>query len=118
MMNSMCKNCERLGIDCKGTEFRTWSGCVYKETAQQALKRMLLRLSELEEITNKADDEMMEDPTSEEKEKAFDEAYEAEFDAFTAVTNQIVKMTSGKIDEKTASTMVRTKGNEIINLLA
>lgn len=118
MMNRMCKNCARLGIDCKGTENQVWSGCVYKENAQQTLKRMLAELSELEEVANKADDEMMADPTNEEKEKAFDDAYKAEFDAFTAVANLIVKMTNGQIDEKTARAMVRTKRNEIMNLVA
>lgn len=81
------------------------------------LKNKLEELGRLEEIANKADDEMMEDPTNEEKEKAFDEAYKAEFDAFTAVANLIVKMTNGQIDEKTARTMVRTKRNEIMNLV-
>lgn len=118
MLNRMCKNCARLGIDCKGTECQTWSGCVYKENAQQTLKRMLSDLSELEEIANKADDAMMADPTNEEKEKAFDEAYKAEFDAFTAVAELIVKMTNGQIDEKPAHTMVRTKRNEILNLVS
>lgn len=118
MLNAMCKNCTRLGIDCKGTECQTWTGCVYRENAKQTLKRMLSELSGLEEIANKADDAMMDDPTNEEKEKAFDEAYKAEFDAFTTVANLIVKMTGGQIDEKTARTMVRTKRNEIANLIA
>ena len=118
MINNMCKNCARLGIDCKGTECQTWSGCVYKENAQQALKRMLVELSDLEEVANKAEYAMMEDTTNEDKEKAFDEAYKAEFDAFTEVAKLIVKMTNGQIDEKTARTMVRTKRNEIVNLIA
>lgn len=118
MMNNMCKNCARLGIDCKGTECQTWSGCVYKENAQQTLKRMMEELERLEEIANKADDEMMADPTNEEKEKAFDEAYKAEFEAFTAVASLIVKMTSGQIDEKTARTMVRAKRKELMNIVA
>lgn len=82
------------------------------------LKKKLEELARLEEIANKADDEMMADPTNEDKEKAFDEAYKAEFDAFIAVANLIVKMTNGQIDEKTARTMVRTKRNEILNLVA
>lgn len=61
---------------------------------------------------------MMADPTNEEKEKAFDEAYKAEFDTFTAVANLIVKMTNGQIDDKTVHTMVRTKRNEILAILA
>ncbi len=82
------------------------------------LKKRLEELARLEEVANKADDAMMADPTSEEKEKAFDEAYKAEFDAFTAVAELIVKMTNGQIDEKTARTMVRAKRNEILALLA
>lgn len=82
------------------------------------LKKRLEELERLEEIANKADDEMMADPTSEEKERAFDEAYKAEFDAFMAVASLIVKMTDGQVDEKTARTMVRTKRNEIMNLVA
>lgn len=82
------------------------------------LKKRLEELARLEEIANKADDAMMADPTNEEKEKAFDEAYKAEFDAFTAVANLIVKMTNGQIDEKTAREMVRTKRSEILKLAA
>lgn len=82
------------------------------------LKKRLEELARLEEIANRADDAMMADPTNEEKEKAFDEAYKAEFDAFTAVANLIVKMTNGQIDEKTTRIMVRTKRNEILNLIA
>lgn len=82
------------------------------------LKKKLEELAILEEIANKADDEMMEDPTNEEKEKAFDEAYKAEFDAFMAVASLIVKMTDGQVDEKTARTMVRTKRNEILAIVA
>lgn len=82
------------------------------------LKKRLEELERLEEIANKADDEMMADPTNEEKEKAFDEAYKAEFNAFTAVANLIVKMTNGQIDEKTARTMIRTKRNDILDIIA
>lgn len=81
------------------------------------LKKRLKELARLEEIANKADDAMMADPTNEEKEKTFDEAYKAEFDAFTAVANLIAKMTNGQIDEKTARTMVRTKRSEILSLV-
>ena len=82
------------------------------------LKKKLEELTRLEEIANRADDEMMADQTNAEKEKAFDKAYKAEFDAFIAVTSLIIKMISGQIDEKTARTMVRTKRNEIMNLVA
>lgn len=84
----------------------------------EELKKKLEELTRLEEIANRADDEMMADPTNEVKEKAFDEAYKAEFAAFMEVSDLIVKMTSGQIDEKTARIMVRTKRNEILNLIA
>lgn len=32
-LNSMCKNCLRLGKDCEGTTSKLWSGCIYKEVA-------------------------------------------------------------------------------------
>lgn len=118
MLNSICKNCARLGIDCEGTECQIWTGCVYKENVQQTLKRMLMELSEAEEIANKAGDAMMADPTNGEKEKAFDEAYQAEYNAFTTIAILILKMTNGRIDKKTAREMVWTKRNELINLVA
>lgn len=81
------------------------------------LKNRLKELERLEEIANKADDAMMADPTSEEKERAFDEAYKAEFKAFMEVASLIVEMTNGQIDEKTARTIVQTK-SEIANLVS
>lgn len=84
----------------------------------EELKKKLEELTRLEEITDRADDEMMTDPTNEDKERAFDESYKEEFAAFMAVSDLIVKMTSGQIDEKTARIMVRTKRNEILNLIA
>lgn len=29
-LNSMCKNCTRLGNDCQGTANQVWTGCVYR----------------------------------------------------------------------------------------
>lgn len=82
------------------------------------LKKRLEELERLEKIADMADDAMMADPTNEKKEKAFDEAYKAEFDAFMTVANLIVKMTGGQMDKKTARTIVRTKRSEIMNLIA
>lgn len=84
----------------------------------EELKMRLEELARLEAIADKADAEMMEDPESTEKEAAFDAAYQAEYNAFIAAAESIVKMTAGKIDIKTAREMVRTKRNEIINLVA
>ena len=32
-MNSMCKDCLKLGNGCEGTDCTTWTGCVFKTTA-------------------------------------------------------------------------------------
>jgi len=82
------------------------------------LKKRLEELERLERIADRAEDEMMADPTNEEKENIFDEAYKAEFAAFMAVANLIVEMTGGRSDEKTARTMVRTKRGEIVKIVA
>lgn len=82
------------------------------------LKKRLEELARLEEIANRADDEMMADPTNKEKEDAFDAAYQNEYNAFMAVAELIVEMTSGQIEIKTARKMVRTKRTEVLSILA
>ena len=117
MLNAMCKDCVRLGTDCRGTEKKLWNGCVYKENFQQALKRMLEELSKLEKISIQAENEMVEDPTNEKKEKVFDEAYKAEFSLFMEIIEFIVKISNGKINEKTARAMVHTQREKILSLV-
>lgn len=29
-LNTMCRNCARLGTACKGTANSVWTGCIYK----------------------------------------------------------------------------------------
>ena len=82
------------------------------------LKKRLEELARLEEITKRADDELMANPQSTQKEEAFDVAYWKEYNAFMAVAELIVEMAGGKINIKTAKAMVRTKRNEILNLVA
>lgn len=82
------------------------------------LKRRLEDLERLSAIADSADRAMMEDFENPEKEKAFEEAYKAEYSAFMAVVDLVVKISNGKIDEKTARIMVRAKRNEILALLA
>lgn len=81
------------------------------------LKKRLKELERLKAIADQTDAEYEADPENAEKEKTSDEAYKAEFNAFMAVSALIVKMTDGRIDEKTARAMVRTKRNEIIKEL-
>ena len=123
MLNSMCLRCACLGVDCNGTENKVWSGCIYKKPLEKGdntseLRKKLVDLSRFEEMANKAEEEMMAEPTNVEKEKAFDEAYQTEYNAFMAVAELIVKMTGGRVDIKTAREMVRTRRNEILSLAA
>jgi len=110
-------------MDCNGTENQLWSGYIYKEPLVKGnsladLKNALVRLEALEENAGRADEEYEAAPEDAEKEKAFDTAYQAEYNAFMAVAEMIVKMTGGQIDIKTARIMIRTKRNEILNLVA
>lgn len=82
------------------------------------LKKRLEELEKLEAIADKADAEYQAEPMSEEKEVAFDAAYQAEYNAFMAAAECIVKMSSGKIGIKAAREIVRTKRIEILTLLA
>lgn len=81
------------------------------------LKQKLEILEKLEAVADAADAAYDAEPENAEKEKAFDIAYKAEYDAFIAVAELIVKMSGGKIDIKTARTIVRTKRKEILNLM-
>lgn len=39
MLNRMCKDCARLGSDCKGTQEQVWTGCVYyKKDVKRSLE--------------------------------------------------------------------------------
>ena len=82
------------------------------------LKKKLEELTRLEEIATIADAEYEAEPENEEKEKAFDAAYQSEIAAFVKFSEMIVAMTGGQIDIKTARVMVRTKRNEILNFVA
>lgn len=81
------------------------------------MKELLKALKEAEERANKADAAWDAEPENEALEAAFDEAYEAEHEAFENLVNEIVKATSGKIDTKTAAAMIRSKRNELEALI-
>lgn len=57
-------------------------------------------------------------PESTECEKAFNEAYKEEFNAFNSLADEIVKFTDNKIDEKTARTMIRTRYDRLKEIMA
>ena len=82
-----------------------------------SLKELFTKWEELNMIANAADDAWAENPESEELEQAFDNAYEAEWNVFNQMLDKIVEMTNGQIDKYTANKMVRTKRNEIKQLI-
>jgi hypothetical protein len=77
------------------------------------MKEMMKKLEELENIATIADKEYENEPENEEKENAFDIAYKNEYIFFNEVAEEIVKITSGKIELKIAREMLRTKRNEL-----
>ena len=82
------------------------------------MKELLERLREAEKRANEADRAFDLDPENEEKEAAFDEAYKAEHKAFTTAAEELVKITAGKIDIKTARQMVQGKREQLEALFA
>ena len=81
------------------------------------MKELLKKLEEAEKRANAADEAWGNDPENEQLEIEFDEAYNEEWNARKAVINEIVRMTSGQIDEKTANTMLSVKRNELKALI-
>ena len=83
---------------------------------KQELKKNLMELERLEAIADIADAAYQNAPESEEAERAFDEAYQAEYDAFMKASTMISEFAG--IDIKTAREMVRVKRAELKQILA
>ncbi len=81
------------------------------------MKELFKRWENLNAIANAADDAWALDPENEDLEKAFDDAYEAEWKVFNELLNAIVELTNGKIDKFTANKMLRSKRNEVKQLI-
>lgn len=81
------------------------------------MKELFARWEELNKIANAADEAWALEPENEDLEKAFDDAYEAEWNVFNELLNAIVEFTNGQIDKYTASKMLRSKRNEVKQLL-
>ena len=81
------------------------------------MKELFERWENLNAIANAADDAWALDPENEDLEKAFDDAYEAEWKVFNELLNAIVELTNGKIDKFTANKMLRSKRNEVKQLI-
>ena len=67
------------------------------------MKELLERLKAAEEKADRADREYENDPENEEKEKAFDLAYNEEYKAFEELAKAIAKATAGEINTHTDS---------------
>lgn len=81
------------------------------------LKEMFNEYKIAVEEANKADSEWERNPMSEELEAAFDEAYTKEFELFEELTNKIVELGNGQISKGIATTMIRTKYEEVEALI-
>lgn len=82
------------------------------------MKELLKRLTKLEKEAAEAEMAYIEAPEDEAIEEAFDKAYEAEYNAYMAAANEVVKMTEGKISFNIAKTMIQTKRSELEALFA
>lgn len=81
----------------------------------EVLHNLLKELEAAEEAATKADEAWEQDPASEEKEKAFDEAYKTEWKAFRAA---LINLMGFGIDEATAALMIKTKRDDLIYILS
>lgn len=44
-LNRMCSNCLKLGKGCNGTTCQTWTGCVYRVTILDEMKRQAAEIN-------------------------------------------------------------------------
>lgn len=81
------------------------------------MKELFKNWEKLNVIANAADEAWALDSENEDLERAFDEAYEAEWKGFNELIEKIVEMTNGQIDKFTASKLLRSKRNEVKQLI-
>lgn len=81
------------------------------------LKNKLQELEVLEKIADEAEHEYELDCENEEKENAFDKAWNEEFNASEEAAQMVVDISGGQIDLKTARQMVKGKRADLFNIL-
>ncbi len=81
------------------------------------LKSQIQKYYVYSRAADKADSEMLADPTNAEKEAAFDKAYKKEYTQYILTAKLIVEYTGGKIDFDTAKKMLCTKELELLQIL-
>jgi hypothetical protein len=77
------------------------------------MKELLHELELATVKSNKLDKAWDADPMNEELEKAWDEAYTAEYEIFTKCAEKLVEITNGQIDMPTATAMLRAKREDV-----
>ncbi len=80
------------------------------------LKQLFNEYQKVLEEINKVDTAWDKDPCNEELEKAFDEAYNKEFELYQKLQEKIVSLGSGNISKGTASTMINGHFEELEKL--
>ena len=83
----------------------------------QKLKELFNQLESAEAETIRLDSLVEENPEDEALEEAWDTAYKKEYDIKMLLANHIVTFTSGKIDLKTAHTMIMSRREQLKTLI-
>lgn len=84
----------------------------------EEIRTELVKLEELEQIADAAEAEYSKFPEDEEKERAFGEAYQKQYDCFMGISNAIVEMTNGQINIATARAIVSGKRERLKAILS
>lgn len=82
------------------------------------IKNLFEEFEKAEAKTNEIESKWEGCPENEDLERAFDEAYKAEFKAHGDLVAEIQKITNGKIDTATANAMLAKKRTELRALIA
>ena len=109
-ISTVRRNCPTCADDGRASDERK------VDIMKNTIKKSLEELERLEAVADVADEAYQNNPESEEVENAFDEAYQAEYNAFIIVSNQIAEFAG--IDAKTARAMVQGKREELKQILA
>lgn len=85
--------------------------------AIKEIKKELEHLEKLEKIADAADLAYDAEPMNPEKEKAFDEAYKAQYESFMKVSTALVELSKGKLNIKEACAIVSGKRERLKEIL-
>lgn len=81
------------------------------------IKKELKNLEELEKASTAADLAYDADPMNPEVEKAFDEAYKAEYESFMKISSALVEFSDGELKIAEARTIVSGKREQLKKML-